>query len=92
MPWRVESRSDAGKWVAYDGSQWTSDPDTHATVRILRANPQPLTPVGPFYEPTGPDDDVALFLAAMGAVPAPAVTGDPPALPTLPPHVEGVTY
>lgn len=92
MPWRIESRSDAGKWIAHDGAQWTADPDTRDLVLILRAGTQPLTPVGPFYEPTGPDDEVALFLAGLGAVPAPAVAGDPPSLPTLPPTAEGVAY
>jgi hypothetical protein len=89
MAWRIESRADAGKWVEYDGAEWTADPDTRDLVLILREGPQPLTPVGPFYEPKGPDDEAALYLAALSAVPAPSVDGEAPELPKLPPPVGG---
>jgi hypothetical protein len=92
MSWRVESRTEPGRWVAYDGAQWTADPDTRSLLEIVRNDPQPLTPVGPVYTPDGPDDEVALFLAATGIVPAPTVTGTAPDVPTVPPPADGVVY
>ncbi|MDH6625718.1 hypothetical protein M2271_003529 [Streptomyces sp. LBL] len=92
MSWRVESRTEPGRWVEYDGTQWTADPDTQSLLLIVRNDPQPLTPVGPVYTPTGPNDNVALFLAATGIVPTPSVSGSPPAVPKVPPVARGVVY
>ncbi|WP_043468988.1 hypothetical protein [Kitasatospora sp. MBT66] len=84
MPWRVQSRTDSGRWVEREAGGWDADPDSSALVRLLVTGPLALTPVGPYYDPTGPQDDVAVFLAAMSAVPAPAVSGTPPQVPTMP--------
>ncbi|MDF5756650.1 hypothetical protein [Spongiactinospora sp. TRM90649] len=81
MAWRVDSRTVAGRWVAYDGSDWTSDADTWPDMIVGLAQPQPLTPTGPYYTPAGPDDEVAIFLRAVRVIAAPVVTGDPPQVP-----------
>ncbi|TMR97544.1 hypothetical protein [Nonomuraea basaltis] len=81
MAWRVDSRTMAGRWVAYDGSDWTSDPDTWADMVVRLDQPQPLTPTGPYYTPTGPDDEVAVYLRAVGVIAAAEVSGDPPRVP-----------
>lgn len=92
MTWRIESRTERGRWAAYDGSQWDADPETRSLLEIVRDDPQPLTPVGPVYTPDGPGDEVALFLAATGIIPAPSVTGTPPALPQVPHPQDDVVY
>jgi len=84
MSWRVDSRTDKGRWVAHDGGQWFADEATRPHMVALAGRPQPLTPVGPFYTPKGPDDEVAAFLAALNLVPAPQVSGQPPQTPSLP--------
>lgn len=90
--WRVDSRTDAGRWFEHDGAGWAADPSTRLDVLVLNRGPQPLTPTGPFYEPTGPDDEIALFLVALGVVPAPQVSGTPPTVPTVPHPHDDVVY
>jgi hypothetical protein len=51
---------------------------------VLADGPQPLTPTGPHYTPTGPGDEVAAYLAAVRLVPAPQVSGEPPQVPRPP--------
>jgi hypothetical protein len=84
MVWRVDSRTDARRWVAHDGRQWTADDVTRLDMIALADGPQPLTPTGPTYTPTGPGDEVAAYLAAVRLVPAPQVSGEPPQAPRMP--------
>jgi hypothetical protein len=80
MVWRVSGRDD--RWFAYDGQQWTADPVTYVDCAPLVGTPIPMTPTGPVYEPTGPDDDVGLYLLAVRRLPAPLTfTGTRPQLP-----------
>jgi hypothetical protein len=90
----VESRTDAGRWVAHDGRQWTADDTTRIDMIALADGAQPLTPTGPYYTPAGPDDEVAAYLTAVRVVPAPQVTGEPPRVPTPPASSDeqGVVY
>ncbi|WP_406298070.1 hypothetical protein OG948_21295 [Embleya sp. NBC_00888] len=92
--WRIESRIDPDRWVEHTGQAWTADDQTTATLLVLGTGPQPLTPVGPIYEPTGPDDPVPLYLAALSVVPAPEVSGDPPAVSVAapPPDDPSIVY
>lgn len=83
MAWRVESRTESGRWVAHDGTQWTADVVTRPHVIALAGGAQPLTPTGPYYTPEGPDDEVAVYLTAVRVVPAPQVSGTPPRVPRL---------
>jgi hypothetical protein len=81
MAWRVESRTDRGRWVAHDGDRWTADDATRPHMLALADGPQPLTPTGPVYTPERPDDEAAAYLAAVSLVPAPVVSGSPPDVP-----------
>lgn len=83
MTWRVESRIEAGRWVAHDGHQWTADAVTRIDMIALADGPQPLTPTGPTYTPTGPGDEVAAYLAAVRLVPAAQTSGKPPTVPRV---------
>jgi hypothetical protein len=82
MSWRVESRIVPGRWVDHDGETWTADGETASVMQGIVRSPQPLTPTGPWYEPEGDDDSVAVFLCALALLPAPVVSGDPPPLPS----------
>lgn len=83
MTWRVDSRTDTQLWVTGSATGWDADPDSKDRVGSIKNGPLALTPVGPYYEPTGPDDETAVFIAAISVVPAPAVSGSPPAVPTI---------
>lgn len=84
MAWRVESRTDRGRWVAHDGQHWTADDETRPHMIALASGPQLLTPTGPTYTPAGPGDETGVFLAAMSIVPAPMASGALPDIPRLP--------
>jgi hypothetical protein len=83
MTWRIESRTLPARWAEYT-DELTADRETTMIVKVRSSGSVPLTPTGPLYEPTGPGDEIALFLAALGAIPAPQVSGTPPAMPTVP--------
>ncbi|WP_370420349.1 hypothetical protein AB8O64_19780 [Streptomyces sp. QH1-20] len=93
--WRITSRLDASRWLEHTGSGWTADPETRLIVLDQAGHPQPMTPTGPHYTPTGADDPFCLYLIGMGAIPAPEVSGTPPSGPgpvPEPPGSPGLVY
>lgn len=82
----MTSQDDPQRWVAHDGEHWSADAETAAeiTARYSQGNPIPLAGLGPFYWPTGPDDEIAVYLWAWDILRGADVTGDPPALPPVP--------
>lgn len=93
MGWRITSRTDKGRWAAYDGGKGTADAQTAPILRDLAAaGDQPmLTPTGPAYKPTGPGDETAIYLRALNLIPAPEISGTPPPTPDVP-YQPGVAY
>ena len=80
---RVPNRL-GGRWAEY-GTEITADEETRSLLWSVEGGSPLLTPTGPVYEPTGPDDEVALYLFATQIVGAPRITGNPPEVPLPPP-------
>lgn len=81
MAWRVSSE-EGTRWVAYDGTGWTADPQTEPVMRTSAGQPVPVAPMSEIYTPSSADDELGLFLAAQAILPGPrTVTGSAPAVP-----------
>lgn len=78
--WQISS-SDGVSWVRYDAGRLTTSADcARVTVDDGPVEVAPMS--GMLYRPTGPGDQVAMFLRARSAVGWPQkVTGSPPAVP-----------
>jgi hypothetical protein len=70
--------------MAHDGKSVSADPTTTIDVLPFAGRPVPVTPTGPAYQPTSPDDEVGLYLLALHMIPGPhTITGTPPQVPDL---------
>jgi hypothetical protein len=69
VAWKVAGPDD--RFFAYHGKAWTADSETYADALVDVGKPVPVTPTGPVYTPTGPDDAAGLYLLALQLVPGP---------------------
>lgn len=77
MTWSIRSRIDGNRWLTSDGDlQFDCDRETRVRLGDLRTLRFPLTPVGPDLNGVLTPSD--LLAAAIWAIPAPIVDGDPP--------------
>lgn len=82
--WRVSSRSGTS-WVQYDIGRFSASADMQRVLLDVDRPVEVAPNTGQLYTPSGPNDQVAMFLRARSAVGFPQqVVGTPPALPALP--------
>jgi hypothetical protein len=77
--WRVEGAG--GRFVEWDGDDWTADRKTTGDLVWLGDESVPVTPTGPLHRGDR-DDELWVFLQARRVIPGPVrVRGFPPAVP-----------
>ncbi|MGW4718264.1 hypothetical protein [Nocardia sp. NPDC004260] len=82
MSWTVYSRTEAGRWLNWNGRDWRADRETTAVL----SEPGfafPLTPTGPTQVGYGPGES-ELLAAALYVIPAASTAGQVPEYPQIP--------
>lgn len=90
--WRMTS-PDGASWVQHDGTDWDADGVTAQRLTEGAARPVDVAPNAGVYRPTGPGDELGVFLLARAVMPGPVhIAGQPPAVPAAPPGPTGVAF
>lgn len=87
-----EIRADRGRYVRWVEGHREADPKTDLALDVLVFDGArlALTPTGPYYPASGPDDATATYLAGLAILGPATISGTPPTiLPVSPPTLDG---
>lgn len=92
MAWKITAPG--GRWLDYDGHHPSGDPATLALLTPRLGLPVSRGTSAGFYDPTGPDDPIGIWLHARDLLPpgVGTVTGAVPEVPPVPGGDPSVVY